>query len=294
MLRSLDAAKLASDYLRIHGIDIRKYLGGIEIVRLYRCDRTGYRFYYPFNISGDSEFYSQLEKYDWYYMATKWEHDEALKYIRSRDAVLEIGAARGDFLRRAMRIEKTTCVGLELNQNAVAMARTRGVNVLVETAEEHATSHLEEYDVVCLFQVLEHISNPASVIGSATQMLKPGGRLIIAVPDNSTRARPSIFVTEDNVLNMPPHHQGLWDLISLTSLTSIYPISIDALVVEPAEARNHRHGYRGLIKNRLREQYGVLGFVYYLAIRSILTNTISDLAGYLPAHSVLASYTKRA
>lgn len=293
LLHSIDADKLVSDYMKVFGIDIRKYLKGIASVEVYKCARTGYRFYYPFDLCGDGEFYSQLEKHDWYYMDTKWEHDETLKDIKAGDRVLEIGAARGSFLQRAMKIEKVRCVGLELNQSAATMARKRGVDVLAETAEEHAVNRRDEYDVICLFQVLEHISHPASLLSSAMRMLKRGGRLIIGVPDNSIRARSSIFVTRDDILNMPPHHMGLWDAVSLSSLAKIYPVNLDSLMVEPAETSNQRNGYRGLIKKHLREKYGLAGFAYYLAIRTILTHCISELASYLPAHTILARYVKQ-
>ena len=274
-------------------IDISKYLKGFDSIGLYKCCETGYRFYYPFDICGDSEFYSQLERNNWYYMEAKWEHDEALKNIKVGDRVLEIGAGRGSFLQKAIGIEKVRCVGLELNQSAAASAKARGIDVLVETSEQHAKNHVNEYDIICLFQVLEHVPNPGSLLNSVMRMLKLDGRLIIGVPDNSVRATTSIFNKENDLLNMPPHHMGLWDMISLAALTKIYPIHLECLMIEPAAATYQKHAYRGLIKGDLREKYGILGFAYYLAIRSVLTNAIDQLARYLPAHTILASYIRR-
>lgn len=293
LLFRIDASRVISDYMTLFKIDVRKYFRGANSIGLYKCNRTAYKFYHPFNLCGDSEFYSQLEKYPWYYMDTKWEYDYALKHIKIADRVLEIGAGKGSFLQRAMGIEKASCVGLELNQGAAKRARERGVNVLMESAEEHAINHRDEYDVICLFQILEHISNPASFLNSAMRMLKSGGRLIIAVPDNSVRATPSIFVTGDNILNMPPHHQGLWDIISLSSLQKILPIELEYMALEPATVSHHSNSYRGLMKQDMIRRFGpIIGFLVYAAGRPYYNHALQHLNKYLPAHSILAIYQK--
>lgn len=293
LLYTVDVNKLAADYLRIFGIDIGVHLHGVRLIDVYRCDRTGYRFYHPFDLCGDSAFYAQLEKHPWYYMDTKWEHDEALHAVRSGDRILEIGAARGAFLLRAQAIAHVRCQGLELNQVAAATARGKGLDVAVETAEEHAVRHASHYDMICLFQVLEHIPQPASVLTAALQMLKPGGRLIVAVPDNSDRATQSLFVAPDNILNMPPHHLGLWNSASLCALTGLYPLLLERLIAEPAAAGYQQSAYRALIKEDLRKRYGIWGFLYYAAVRSVLIGAIERLSGYLPAHTILAIYRKQ-
>lgn len=292
LLYSFDANELIADYMKVFAIDIRKYLNGVDSISVLKCLRTGYRFYYPLNLSGDAQFYSQLEKHPWYYMETKWEYDEAARQVQRGDHVLDIGAGRGSFLQQVMTIPDVKCVGLELNRSAVATARARGVNVVAETAEDHAANHSEEYDVISLFQVLEHIPNPASLLNSVMSMLKPGGRLVIAVPDNSARASSSLFVTTDSLLNMPPHHLALWDVISLASLARLYPVILEELIVEPSTAGHHKNTYRGLVKSNLETKYGILGLACYFAIRPILINLVHQLEGYLPAHTILASYTK--
>lgn len=293
LMYTVDAARLIEDYRRVFGIDITAHLRGVAAVDVYRCDRTGYRFYHPFDLCGDSAFYAQLEQHPWYYMDSKWEHDEALRAVKPGDNLLEIGAARGSFLSRARNIDGVRCRGLELNEVAAATARSKGLDVAIETAEAHAQTHHGEYDVVCLFQVLEHLPQPGSLLDATLSMLKPSGRLIVAVPDNSDRTNPSLFVEPDNILNMPPHHLGLWNSASLAALAGLYPLRLERMVTEPAQAGYQQSAYRALIKDGLRRRYGVLGFLYYAAVRSVLIECIERLSGYLPAHSILAVYSKQ-
>jgi hypothetical protein len=91
---------------------------------------------------------------------------------------------------------------------------------------------------------------------------------------------------------MPPHHLGLWDAVSLSSLTNIYPLNLENLMVEPAAADNRKNAYRGVIKKDLQDKFGLLGLAYYLAIRPVLIQTLNRLGSYLPGHTILASYVK--
>jgi 2-polyprenyl-3-methyl-5-hydroxy-6-metoxy-1,4-benzoquinol methylase len=288
---------LIVEYKKRFGIDISNFIPGncTQLVR-YRCSTSGYRFYQPANIVGDSAFYEHLQKNEWYYMLDKWEFNEALNYIPadSEVKVLEIGSARGDFLNR-LRVHNSAAniVGLELNEDAAAEASGRGLNVVVQSTSEHAQDNLSAYDVVVFFQVLEHISNPIEFLNDAISMLKTGGKLIICVPDNSQRAFNSIFVDAENILNMPPHHQGLWDIPSLAYLTKIQPLRLEAIVIEPAIYSHHSKSYRGLLKKDLVENYGkVLGMAMYAVARPFYNHALRHLNKYLPAHTVMAVYNK--
>lgn len=296
LIRMIDCGSLISQYKQIFGLDIAHLLAGRQELALYKCDESGYRFYDPSDVVGDSPFYHHLEANAWYYMPTKWEFDEALKFIEPRASVLEIGAAKGDFLIQVGRKSANiSCVGLELNAEAVGAARGRGVNVALESSSDHARKHPSTYDVVASFQVLEHIPNPMDVLRDALIMLKPNGLIIIGVPDNSARPAESLFVTPDNILNMPPHHQGLWDIPSLAFLQTVLPIKLEYIAVEPATASHHSNSYRGLMKAELISRFGrILGFAIYVLGRPFYNHALRHLNPYLPAHSVLAVFRKRA
>jgi hypothetical protein len=124
-------------------------------------------------------------------------------------------------------------------------------------------------------------------------MLKPGGKLLIGVPDNSDRATKSLFVAQENILNMPPHHQGLWDIVSLSYLTHVFPLKLESLKTEPAIASHHSNSYRHLIKASLANRFGkTLGILLYAIGRPFYDHALQHLNKYLPAHSIFAVYVK--
>lgn len=296
--KEVSVSKLCSIYKKSFDIDIGYLIpDDCHSLKRFRCLQSNYRFYEPTTIVGDSDFYEKLQKYDWYYMSDKWEFREALSHISKVDdiRVLEIGSAKGDFLRMLRNHNPNAkLTGLELNQAAATESRQSGFDVRIKTTNEHVTEHQGCYDVIASFQVLEHIPNPMRMLHDIIDMLKPGGTLIIGVPDNSQRAYPSIFVSPESALNMPPHHLGLWDIPSLSFLTKALPLRLDYLAIEPATAPHHSNSYRSLMKHDLITRFGrIFGLAIYAIARPFYNHALSHLSKYLPAHTVLAVYRKR-
>jgi len=190
------------------GIDVSRFFSGTNTFFLYQCNETGYRFYHPEGMVGDGEFYGLLQESlaEDYYHEWKFENQLALDVINPGEKVLDIGCGIGNFLARAK--EKAVVTGLELNEKAIEVCRQRGFNVLNERIETHALQNAGHYDVVCLFQVLEHIYDVKPFLENALKVLKPGGKLVIGVPNNEP-----YFLGYDKycTLNLPPHHMGLWN-----------------------------------------------------------------------------------
>jgi len=66
-------------------------------------------------------------------------------------------------------------------------ARQAGYDIETGTLESMDLGrHEEQYDVVSMNHVLEHVENPEEVIDRCLRLLKPGGYLIGQLPTNST------------------------------------------------------------------------------------------------------------
>jgi SAM-dependent methyltransferase len=148
-------------------------------------------------------FYEALQRQSWYYLEDKYEYDFARRFISESDEVLEVGCGRGEF---AKKIVAKGYLGLELSSKARDMAAANGVHVITQPVESHCLRYEQYYDVVCAFQVLEHIANPATFIDACIRCLKPGGLLIYSVPN----ADSYLAYSTNWVLNMPPHHVTWW------------------------------------------------------------------------------------
>lgn len=116
---------------------------------------------------------------------------ELVEQQQHRDGLrlLDIGCGEGFFLFNASRAGYTTR-GVELSEDAAAYARREfGLDVDAKPFEE---LHLpgNEFDVVTLWQVLEHVPHPLAILSEAHRVLKPGGLLALSTPDiGSTPAR---------------------------------------------------------------------------------------------------------
>jgi len=229
-IKSISSEFISSVYKGGFEIDTNSFFEGIESVELYECNETGYKFFYPYNVAGDGKFYEDLQKFEWYYMPWKWEHQQTASLLKPGMKVLEVGCAEGAFLSKIKIDFNVDCVGLELNESACESAKSRGLDVNLETIQAFSENHIEEFDVVCSFQVLEHISDVYSFIEAMTKTLKKGGKLIIGVPNDD-----SFYGKLESVLNMPPHHMGLWNKKSLSSLTSIFDLKDPQFYFEPLQ-----------------------------------------------------------
>ena len=73
--------------------------------------------------------------------------------------------------------------GVEVSRWCVDMAAKRnGVNLYCGTLQE-CSPGLGQYDLVILADVIEHVTDPLSLIGEATKHLAPNGLLLIVTPD---------------------------------------------------------------------------------------------------------------
>lgn len=218
-------------------------------VDLYRCERCALE-YFPPALAGSDRLYERLQAFDWYYMPEKWEHGVALEDIPSGARVLEVGCATGSFVRRLAALPGVNARGIELNGAAVTEARRMGLNVTEEPLAELVAREPASFDVVCSFQVLEHVPDPRAFLAESVALLKPGGRLIFCVPHADSFIR-----RERNPLDMPPHHVTRWTREAIHSLELLFGLSTVRIVEEPL-APYHVMGYLAANLRRLRSVPG--------------------------------------
>jgi 2-polyprenyl-3-methyl-5-hydroxy-6-metoxy-1,4-benzoquinol methylase len=99
-----------------------------------------------------------------------------------RCRLLDFGCGGGTFLRR-MHDRGWQVLGLDLSEAAVRRVRRElGLRALVGTLP-HPHLSPESYDVITMWQSLEHVHRPLEVLQQAYRLLAPGGKLIAAVPN---------------------------------------------------------------------------------------------------------------
>lgn len=99
--------------------------------------------------------------------------------------LLDVGAYCGYFVDVA-RAVGFHAEGIELSAWAVAQADTLGVTVHPETLTDRASSG-DRYDVLTLWDVVEHLRDPRAELTAALRLLRGGGRLHLSTIDAGSR-----------------------------------------------------------------------------------------------------------
>jgi len=172
--------------------EIRDYLTGVPF-KIARCCRCDLAFTTPRPQRMD-RFYPR--DYRRFGLPTRF----VLQFLYNRRAgawirtlgtpgkALEVGSGAG-WMLRALRKRGWRVVGNERNvQSSIAALPKEGLPVFVGGL--NAIRSNAQFDLIVLFQVLEHLENPLTVLRHCARLLAPQGVLVVAVPNlNSWQAR---------------------------------------------------------------------------------------------------------
>ncbi len=121
--------------------------------------------------------------------------------------VLDVGAGNGSAVA-ALLSAGLDAWGVEPSESGVAAAQARGVTTVVhgtlEAAVENGDISGSGWDLVRLYQVLEHVPDPVATMSMVREMLSPTGRVVIGVPNFDSLARRMVGSAWDG-LELPRH-----------------------------------------------------------------------------------------
>jgi SAM-dependent methyltransferase len=101
--------------------------------------------------------------------------------------LLDVGAATGFFVEQANAVG-WDAIGVEPSQWAAEYARNElGVDVRTGTLESMEFADAS-FDVVTLWEVIEHLPDPRVTLAEIRRILRPGGRLVLSTPDSRSLA----------------------------------------------------------------------------------------------------------
>ncbi|MDP2188252.1 MAG: class I SAM-dependent methyltransferase [Sphingobacteriaceae bacterium] len=296
LIERIPLAALDALYMRLYGAPIARLYPGRSTIDMWQCNESDLIWFDPL-VPGDEAFYNALQARDWYYVDHKHEFDVAARFISKHDKVLEVGSGKGNF---GKFLNNDSYVGLDFSIKAKEMAAQNGIDVRNETVQAHADLNPGVYDVSCAFQVLEHVPDVFEFLEAMVKALKPGGKLIIAVPSEAS------YISRSNnlALNLPPHHMSRYTDQALKNICNYLPVDLLALEHDPLQPQ-HYFDYPYQIameafRKRFGSSYKSVDNSFLNKVLRIPATIIGKLlqngfnGGNTPiGHTVLAVYVKR-
>lgn len=157
--------------------------------------------------------------------------DDDVKINKPLDRLryLDIGCGGGIFAESAARLETTQSVtGIDPSEEIIAVAREHarqdpifqqqdGKLVYLHTSVEDLTGaqrtkvgKQQEYDIVTLFEVIEHIDYPAPFLASCLEFVKPGGLLVLSTIARTWTSWATTKVVAEELLGVVPKGTHDW------------------------------------------------------------------------------------
>jgi SAM-dependent methyltransferase len=189
-------------------------------------------------VAGDAEFYN-LANSDVVYPEVKWEYHRTIEAVRSRNGLnmtaLEVGAGDGFFLDLVSPslIKPENILAVEYNNKSIANLKRRGYRTTsTDLRDPSFDDRQNAFDVIFMFQVVEHMDKVDELFDRLRYLLKPNGSAFIAVPNPR---RIEYQESHGSVLDMPPNHIGRWTPQAFFELSKRAGLRLVASEVEPLD-----------------------------------------------------------
>ncbi|MEM4396458.1 MAG: class I SAM-dependent methyltransferase [Candidatus Woesearchaeota archaeon] len=190
---------------------------------LYHCSHCNVKFWYPLKIEPEfyekeyflpyASFHNLKENNIFYRHKIAYNLIKKLKKQKKKvNFLLDVGCADGSFLKycQGLGIEVT---GIDLDHKSIENAKRKGLkNVYNYSLEEFLLKNKvkKKYDLITIFEVLEHQDKPKEFIKNIKKILKKEGFLLGTLPN-----RHRFLGRNAGLGDFPPHHFLRFDKKSL-------------------------------------------------------------------------------
>ena len=130
--------------------------------------------------SGLENLYRSERQHFWFLSRREYIVEVFRKYVKPKESIIEIGAGTGNVARGLMAAGYNPAVG-ELHLSGLRYAKSYGIEACYQFDIYDPPFH-DRFDVVGMFDVLEHLDNATLALTQVRSLLHEDGRLILTVP----------------------------------------------------------------------------------------------------------------
>ncbi len=111
-----------------------------------------------------------------------WRNDRKVLPLEGQGRLLDFGCGGGSYLSRMQR-QGWNVTGVDIAPTALACVPEQPRLRALAGTLPHADLRSESFDVITMWQSLEHVHAPLAVLREAHRLLAPDGKLVVAVPN---------------------------------------------------------------------------------------------------------------
>lgn len=142
---------------------------------------------------------------------------------------LDVGCGTG-FVVEAASEEGWDAKGIDLNPATIEFGITERKLNLKNCALEEFDAAKESFDAISLFEVVEHLINPKTILTKAIQLLKNDGILFLYVPNYDSAYR--MLLEKEAHFIWPTHHLNYYTPQTISYLLEQLGLRVEFLVTE--------------------------------------------------------------
>lgn len=207
---------------------IRDYRKKEDKFSLYQCSKCQVQFWLPLKNPG-VRWYEENSGYGirnviWPKISRGYHKKflELYKNFSKNTKILDLGCGTGEFINE---LQKRGCQvwGVDFDKEAIKIAKEHfGLeNVFsISFKDFFQKRDLPKFDIICFFEVIEHLDNPLKFIQNVKNLLRSNGKIVLSTP---CRER---MLLNLNSWDFPLRHFTRWDKEAISNLFQRYNFDI--------------------------------------------------------------------
>lgn len=234
-----------------------KQLWQNDYAYVVECKDCGFGFGIPY-VGGSEKFYSIIHEQKGY-PSWRWDYEFTVNNVvknKKHLRILDIGAGEGLFLKRLKKNHDVYA----LEGSEITRAHLRSNNIAVfPDLKEAIQIVVSTFDIITLFQVLEHLSDFENVLRDVFKLLNTGGKVIISVPYFAAMKKQE---KHTGAIDYIPNHINKWTAASLEIVLKRTGFTINQIQYESSSLKRLKDSLQVYFMTKASQKNSLANKVY--------------------------------